>query len=322
MQRADPGVLSPGGAVRTSIARTRKRGRHGNNNKNVSESRVAYAMLLPTVAVLGGVTAVTLSYLLFTSLRGRIRGEDAFVFLRNYGAILQDDAFWASLARSAIYVVCAVGVELALGIAFAVLFHRRTRAAAVCRSLIIVPMMIAPIVAGLIWRILYDPSFGILNLLLSYVGIGGPAWLGNATTALPALIIVDIWQWTPFVFLVILAALSALPTEPAEAALVDGANAWQVFWYVTLPDLVPIIDLIVLLRGLDALKAFDIIFTLTQGGPGRATETAVFNDYLTGFRYFDFGRAAAMAVLLLLLTIVIANVYVRVRHVEIVKVTA
>jgi multiple sugar transport system permease protein len=289
---------------------------------NSRDSRYAYAMLAPAFGFLALVTAITLPYMLITSMQGQIRGQETFVFLRNYPSVLESGTFWAALLRSALYVVFAVGGEVVLGTGMALLFQRQTRAAGVARSLIIVPMMVAPIVAGLIWRILYDPSFGTLNLLLSYAGISGPAWLGNAQTALPALLVVDIWQWTPFVFLVTLAGLSSLPVEPAEAARVDGAGSWQVFRYVTLPALMPIIDLIILLRGMDAFKAFDTIYTLTQGGPGEATQTAVYLTYLTGFRYFDAGKAATIGVLLLLLTIIVSNVYVRARHVRIVEVTA
>lgn len=289
---------------------------------NNRASRFAYWMLAPVTGFLALTTLVTLGYLAYSSMQGQVRGQDTFVFLGNFAYSIQDHELWGALGRSAFFVILAVAAELVIGMVIALLLHRQTRAAGAARSLIILPMMIAPIVAGLVWRILYDPSFGTLDYALRLVGLPGPAWLENAQLALPALVIVDVWQWTPFVFLVLLAGLSALPDEPKEAALVDGANAWQVFRFVTLPSLMPIIDLIVLLRAVDAFKAFDTIYTLTQGGPGTATETAVYFDYLTGFRYFNFGRASAIALLLLVLVIIVANLYVRVRHVELVEVTA
>ncbi|MFI5258801.1 MAG: carbohydrate ABC transporter permease [Candidatus Limnocylindrales bacterium] len=289
---------------------------------NSREGRFAYRMLAPALGFLGITTLITLTYLVISSMYGQVRGEDAFVLLRNYALIIQDHEFTDGLTRSALYVVLAVSGELVVGMGIALLLRRQTRAAGTARSLIILPMMIAPIVAGLVWRILYDPSFGTLDYLLNTVGLPAPAWLDNSQLALPSLVIVDIWQWTPFVFLVLLAGLSALSDEPAEAARVDGANSWQVFRYVTLPSLMPLIDLLVLLRAVDAFKTFDTIYTLTQGGPGYATETAVYYDYLTGFRYFDSGRASAIAILLLLLIIVGANLYVRFRHVKLVEVTA
>ena len=289
---------------------------------NSHESRFAYRMLAPALGFLTVTTLITLAYLVISSMYGQVRGEDTFVFLRNFVLVIQDHETWDALERSGLYVVLAVGAELVIGMAVALLLQRQTRAAGAARSLIILPMMIAPIVAGLVWRILYDPSFGTLDYALSAVGLPAPAWLDNAQLALPSLVIVDIWQWTPFVFLVLLAGLSSLSTEPAEAARVDGANSWQVFRYVTLPSLMPLIDLLVLLRGVDAFKTVDTIYTLTQGGPGEATQTAVYWDYLTGFRYFNFGRASALALLLLVLIIVVSNLYVRLRHVELVKVTS
>jgi ABC-type sugar transport systems, permease components len=284
------------------------------------DSRSAYFMLAPALGFLGVTTAVTLGYMLWTSTQRKVQGLDSFVLLGNYASVLQDHAFWDALLRSALYVGFAVGAELIIGLALALLLRRQIRGVGLVRSLIIVPMMIPPIVAGLIWKILYDPSFGILNYALSAVGVDGPVWVGNASTALPSLIIVDIWQWTPFMVLVLLAGLSSLPEEPVEAACVDGANSWQVFRFVTLPGLRRIIDVLILFRALDALKSFDTIFTLTQGGPGRATETIVYDTYLTAFRYYEVGKAASMAVLLLLLTILASNVYVRLRHVDLVGV--
>ena len=284
------------------------------------DTRSAYFMLAPALGFLGVTTAVTLGYLLWTSMQRKLLGRDSFVLLGNYASVLQDDAFWSALLRSLLYVGFAVGVELVLGMALALLLRKQMRGVGLVRSLIIVPMMIPPVVAGLIWKILYDPSFGILNYTLSVVGVTGPAWVANASTALPSLIIVDIWQWTPFVVLVLLAGLSSLPEEPVEAARVDGASSFQVFRFVTLPGLRRIINVLILFRAVDAFKSFDTIFTLTQGGPGRATETAVYDTYLTAFRYYEVGKAASIAVLLLLLTILAANVWVRFRHVDLVGV--
>lgn len=284
------------------------------------DTRSAYFMLAPALGFLGVTTAVTLGYLLWTSMQRKLLGRDSFVLLGNYASVLQDDAFWGALLRSLLYVGFAVGAELVLGIALALLLRKQMRGVGLVRSLIIVPMMIPPVVAGLIWKILYDPSFGILNYALSVVGVTGPAWVANASTALPSLIIVDIWQWTPFMVLVLLAGLSSLPEEPVEAARVDGASSWQVFRFVTLPGLRRIINVLILFRAVDAFKSFDTIFTLTQGGPGRATETAVYDTYLTAFRYFELGKAASIAVLLLLLTILASNVWVRFRHVDLVGV--
>src|SRR5437773_8019231 len=174
-------------------------------------------------------------------------------------------------------------------------------------------MILPPVVAGVTWRLIYNPNFGVLNGILRLFGLDTRrwTWLADPSLALPAVILVDVWEWTPFVFLILLAGLQAIPQEPYEAARIDGANAWQTFLHITLPLLIPAILVALLLRTMDLLRIFDQIFILTQGGPGFSTETVSLYIYRTAFRFFDFGYAAAMSFVLLLLTNIVSVGYIR-----------
>jgi multiple sugar transport system permease protein len=182
-------------------------------------------------------------------------------------------------------------------------------------------MAITPAVAGLMWRILYDPTLGFINYLLSLVGIQGPAWVARANTALLAVILVDIWQWTPFAMLVIAAGLQSLPIEPYEAAKIDGATSLQTLFYITIPLLKQVLLILILIRGIDAIKTFDIIFVLTNGGPGTATQTLVFYNFLRGFHWFNLGYASTISVVLMITVIIIVKLFIKYTGVRIANVS-
>ena len=181
------------------------------------------------------------------------------------------------------------------------------------RTLIILPMSITPIVVGLMWRILYNPSFGLINSTLASLGIAGPEWLGSRDTALLSVILVDVWQWTPFMFLMMTAELQSLPIEPFEAARVDGASGLQTFQLITLPMMKPIILIALLFRIIDGFKVstFDPIFIMTKGGPGSITQTLNIYAFLTGFEWFNLGYASAIVVCALLLLTLIGRLFLR-----------
>ena len=181
------------------------------------------------------------------------------------------------------------------------------------RSALLIPMMLPPVVVGIVWRLMLNPDFGAVNGTLKGAGVNTDAltWTASPALALASVIAVDIWQWTPFIFLVLLAGLQAIPQEPYEAAVIDGSSAWQTFRHVTLPLLKPAILIALLLRTMDLLRVFDQIFILTEGGPGFATETVSLYIYRTAFRFSDFGYAAAMSFVLLALTNVISVIYIK-----------
>ena len=227
-------------------------------------------------------------------------GQVRFVGLENYLALLGDPAFLNAMANTLRFVFAAVALELALGLALALALYRLSFGRHLARALVLVPMFVTPIAVGLMFRYLLNPEFGVIPYLLRGVGVAID-WFGPGL-ALWSLVLIDVWQWTPFMVLLLLAGLESLPKAPFEAARVDGASAWFTFTRVTLPLLRPVMLVAVIIRGLDAFKVFEYVYAITRGGPGASTETIQFLIYKVGFRFFRMGDAAAMAWALLLVT--------------------
>jgi len=209
------------------------------------------------------------------------------------------------------FTVIAVGVEYVLGLGMAVVLNRDLPGLGVIRTILILPMAMIPVVVGFAWRIMLDPNFGILNYLMRWVGLTPIEWLGQSSTALYSLIAVDVWQWTPFMFLMLTAGLVSLPNEVLEAALVDGASAWQQFRHVAFPMIRNISILSILIRALDVWKVFDIIYVMTRGGPGTSTTTLNVHSYYTAFQWFNLGYAGAIVMILLIISITVAQLTLR-----------
>jgi len=202
-----------------------------------------------------------------------------------------------ALQNTIVFGVISITLEMIIGTALAFLFNRRIRGGKLFITVMIIPILAPPVTVGLIWRYLLDSNLGLINYLLSLIGIPPVRWLASSSLAMPSLIAVDVWLATPFVFLVMLAAVRSLPVEPLEAARIDGANAWQRFWRVQLPMLRPIIAVILMIRVVDALRVFDVIYTLTGGGPGTQTQTIVPYIYKVVFEQMNSGYGSALAVL-------------------------
>jgi multiple sugar transport system permease protein len=234
-----------------------------------------------------------------------------FVGLSNYIEVLTDPEFLAAAQRTLVYVVAAVGIELILGLLIAMLLSQNLHGESIFRSLLVLPLAATPVAVGLIWRLMYNPTGGLVNQILQNVGLPPGKWTSSPTTALASVIIVDIWQWTPFVVLILMAGLLALPDEPFESAKIDGANGLQIFRHLTIPMLSPLIFTAALFRLIDSLKTFDIIWVMTGGGPGRATTTVNLHAFRTGFEFLHMGTAAAMAILMLVLAIVVSTALLR-----------
>ena len=186
-------------------------------------------------------------------------------------------------------MVAAVGLELILGMLIALLLSQNLHGESIFRSLLVLPLAATPVAVGLIWRLMYNPTGGLVNQILKGVGLPLGKWIGSPATVLPSLIIVDIWQWTPFVVLILMAGILALPDEPFEAAKIDGANAVQSFLFLTLPMLSPLIYTAALFRIIDSLKTFDTIWVMTGGGPGHASTTINLHAFRTGFEFLHMG---------------------------------
>ena len=231
----------------------------------------------------------------------------------NFARLASDSFFWTAMAHTFVYAAAALTCEFLLGLGLALLLNSQIRGRGLFRASLLVPMMLPTVVVGVVWRLMLNPDFGAINGTLARFGISKESltWTASPRLAMLSVIAVDVWQWTPFVFLVLLAGLQAIPQEPYEAALIDGSSRWQTFRHVTLPLLKPAILIVLLLRTMDLLRVFDQIFILTEGGPGFATETISLYIYRTAFRFFDFGYAAAMSFVLLALTNVISVIYIR-----------
>jgi multiple sugar transport system permease protein len=271
-----------------------------------------YLLIAPTMAVLVSLSIYPLIFAVRISLQTG-SGQSARWSLANFTRLFSDAFFLEALAHTFIYAAVALTFEFLLGLALAILLDRPLRGRTLFRSALLIPMMLPPVVVGVVWRLMLNPDFGAINGTLKGAGVDTSAltWTASPMLALASVIAVDIWQWTPFMFLVLLAGLQAIPQEPYEAAVIDGSNAWQTFRHVTLPLLKPAILIALLLRTMDLLRVFDQIFILTEGGPGFSTETVSLYIYRTAFRFSDFGYAAAMSFVLLILTNIVSVGYIR-----------
>lgn len=229
----------------------------------------------------------------------------------NYRHVLEDYRFWASLKVTLTYLVLALPLQIILGFGIAFLINAEWSGRGIVRALFIIPMVVAPVVAGGLWRMILDPLWGMMNYLLGLVGFGPLDWFGDPNLAMAAIVIIDTWRWTPFVVLIATAALLSLPKDVFEAAEIDGANWWSMLWNITLPLLVPIIAATFVVRWLGAVKMFDIALAATYGGPGGATNVINLFIYEEAFRSLRFAESAAMAVVILVLTMVLTAIFLR-----------
>lgn len=236
--------------------------------------------------------------------------EQIFIGLKNYAYIIHDQVFQAAVIQTLEFVSLAVALEFCIGFVLALILNQEFRGAKIFRFICIIPMMMMPAIIGFIWKFMYHGDIGIINYLLGLIGIRGPIWLGNSTTAIISIIITDVWQWTPFCFLVLLAGLQSLPIEPFEAAKIDGASRWETFKSITVPMLRPAIIVALLFRIIDSFKIFDYVYVMTQGGPGDATMVMSFYAYRWAFVFQDFGMASAASYLLLIIVSIFFIIFV------------
>lgn len=267
-------------------------------------TRFYWLLVSPALAVLAVVTIAPFLFLLSTSLTPLNLARPATWWdfsapLANFVELLDDHRFLDSLGVQLRLSIFTVAFQLLLGLGAALLLNSRLRFLEAIRALFIIPMVLPPIVVAIMWKVLFTPDISVLNWILGVLGLPQPAWLAHPRLALPAIIIADIWEWFPFALLMLLAALQMMPTEPLEAARIDGAGHWQVFRYVVLPLLRPAIVVTVLFRLIESVKAFPLIFVMTGGGPGTVTEATNYYAFLQGFNYSLIGYAAAISVVVL-----------------------
>ena len=256
-------------------------------------------------------------YLSLTDASGSVRAEADFVGAQNYLSILTDTTrFWPAVWRTALFTAVTLTAELILGMGIALLLWRPFRGERLVRVAVLLPLVATPVAVGMMWRLIFDPNIGFANAALKAVGLPAQPWLAGESTALPTTMLIDVWQWTPMVVLILLAGLTSLSDEPQEAAKIDGANAWQRFRHVTLPLLMPTVVVAVLLRGIDALKTFDILYATKGKGGGSFHEVETLNVYAYGlsFDYNEYGRSSA--VLMVFFLIIIGAMWVLTRRRE------
>ncbi len=271
-------------------------------------------LLIPTIAYLFVMTVFPLLYSLFISLFKTDKGQPpVWVGLDNYGRLLGSGEFWYAMGITLLITVIAVSLEVLLGVGVALLLNRRLRGMGLLRLIVYIPMMVSPLVIGYFWRYMFDGTFGVINYIVnSTIGslfqLGTPQWLIDPVLATISIIIVDVWQWTPFVALLAAAGLQTVPPALYEAATLDRASRWMQFRRITLPFLTTPLLVAILFRSIDTIKIFDSVFILTGGGPGDMTATLSVLDYRVGFLYFRVGEAAAFSWLIVILINVVTTV--------------
>jgi multiple sugar transport system permease protein len=278
-----------------------------------------WVLMAPTLIVLFAIGVYPFLYALYIAGHNVILSKPYmprfFVGLYQYQAVIQDPEFWHALSTTIWFTVQAVFIEFWLGLGLALLFQRHLHGAGVLRLLILIPMILPPLVAALIWRYMFYPGAGLVTYYAGGVtralGWGEIPFLSDPTIAFHTLVFVDIWEWTPFMFLMMTAGLSSIPRQPYEAAEIDGASAWRVFWTITMPLLRPAILIAVVIRTMDAFRTYELIVIMTRGGPGNATTTL--NVYLTktGLEFFDASKAAAISLIMMMIIIVLSFVFIR-----------
>lgn len=280
----------------------------------ISDRWLAVGFISPALLLLLGMSIFPLLWALFLSFTDYSATRDVpadFIGFRNYTEILTSPEVAQRALTTLIYVTAAVGLQTVLGFAIAYLISRRTRGRGLLTTLFLIPMMLSPVVVGLFWRFMLDAQFGVVNSLLGSLGLDQVEWLTRRNTAMLSLIVVDTWQWTPFIMLIALAGLTAVPKYLYEAAAIDRASEWFRFRNITLPLVWPLLLIAVMFRAIEAFRLFDLVYILTNGGPGVSTETLSFHVYKVAFLGFNTGLASAYGILMVVVVILLAQLYLR-----------
>jgi multiple sugar transport system permease protein len=314
-QQPRPGPLAtnggpPGGP---QPARTRRR-----QVSELVDRHIVGVFMTPAVIFVIVMMIVPVAFTIWLSLHswsGGANSTPTFIGLDNFAQVLTGDPrFWDALRRTFYFTILAVVVETFLGVAIAVLLNREFLGKGLLRTIFLFPMIATPVAIALVWRLMYEPSLGILNDILAAVGLPTSTWVADQSLVIPALALVDVWEWTPLITLITLAGLSALPADPFEAAAIDGAGRWQTLRHITLPMMRPVIVVAVAFRLIDALKTFDIIYVITQGGPGFASETLNLYVYTQSFQYQNLGYSASLLIVFFAIVVGSAVLLLRFRR--------
>jgi len=278
------------------------------------ERHLRVLMIAPAMTILLALTIFPSIYMFVAAVTRINPNPDipwTFAGADNFLRLFSDAQFHVGLWNTLVFTVFAVTIEFLLGLGLALLLDRHIRRLTFLKTLLMLPMMLPPIAVAITWKLIYEPQFGILNEIMFQLGLPLQAWVGDASLAMACIIVADVWQWTPFIFLLMLAGLSSLPAEPYEAAALDGASAWRQFWDLTLPFLKPVIAIALLLRIMDALRLFDLVFVLTGGGPAERTKTLSLYIYQVAYRFADPSYAAAISLFVLFVTVTFSTWFIK-----------
>ena len=276
--------------------------------------RSYWPFVLPALIVVLAVIVFPWVFTIWMSLNEwKVGSPTTFVGLANYLRLPTDERFIEAIGHTLIYTVLSVLLPLIFGTLAAVVFHAQFPFRGFLRAIFIMPMMATPVAIALVWTMMFHPQLGVLNYLLSLIGIPPQLWVFHPATVIPSLVLVETWHWTPLVMLIVLGGIAAIPTEPYESAQIDGATHWQMFRYITLPLITPFLFIAAMIRTIDAVKSFDTIFAITQGGPGSASETINLYLYSVAFVYYDLGYGSAIAVIFFALIVALAGVLLHLR---------
>jgi len=285
----------------------------------VKQSFTPYFFLLPAITLILALTIMPLIYSLYLSVTnyemGRPHIEIRFVGLQNYIEAIMDARFLTALIRTFLFVAVVVSSEFVLGLILALALNRNFRGRNLVMILLTIPFMVAPVAVGFLWWTIFDTNYGPMNHLvvdILHLANNKISWTGDPNIALYSIMLVDIWQYTPFMMLILLAGLRSIPAEPYEAALIDGASGLALFRHITLPLLKPAILVSLLIRIIDSFKIYDLVYLLTYGGPGTATEVASFYIYLRGFKHFRISYAAALSYIILIISAILVTVLINI----------
>ena len=293
------------------------------NRRQLSNRAIVNLFIWPALVLLIAMNVFPLFYSLylgFTDYSAIARQQPVWVGVQNFAKILNDELMWKYFATTGRFALLSVGLQTLVGFGMAMLVNEKFKGSGLLTTLILIPMMISPVVVGLFWKLMYNPTFGFFNYFLGFSNPAtAPDWLasrfaGNPVPgmALWAVVIVDVWMWSPFVMLLVLSGLKAIPDYLYEAAAIDRASSWFQFWRITLPQVAPLLLIAILFRTIEAFKSFDLVMGMTGGGPGDQTELIAVNLYRQAFLgQWRTGQASALAYIILIVIIAISNIYIR-----------
>jgi len=284
---------------------------------DLRDNQVKYLLVLPAMLVVAATAIWPLAYSLLLSFRSwrlaRSPVPGPFIGGTNYEQAFTTSEFWLSVGNSALFVLLSVAATTALALGLALLLVRGGLLRRSVQSLLILPFAMSPALVGISWRFLFNPEFGLFAAMFGTLipPLAGINWLSTPALAFSALLMADVWAWTPFMTLILIGGLASLPQDTIEAAQIDGSPAWRILFGIIIPQLRPVLVVVIILKTIFALKQFDVIFMLTQGGPGHATQTLVYYAYLNGFKYYDMGYAAAVSWLMVVPMLGLTFLYIK-----------